>query len=160
LLKESHAKAQWRVSSLFPFGLPPLASIWTPMQPGLRRRMQEARSRPRAPSPPPLHTDFRKFERICEVNGHRDGFRTVIRRTLRDGCGLSQREAQEWAETADSYVDLAVVMSAGALLKYAPGWWKLGSAALCAAFPDRAKRGAAWHFPNLIINRLLPTPRR
>jgi hypothetical protein len=43
------------------------------------------------------------------MEGHRDCFRTLIRRTLRDELGLGQREAQEWAEYIDYWVHRAAV---------------------------------------------------
>jgi hypothetical protein len=43
------------------------------------------------------------------MEGHRDFFRTLIRRTLRDELGLGQREAQEGAELVDYWVHRKVV---------------------------------------------------
>jgi hypothetical protein len=42
------------------------------------------------------------------MDGHRDAFRTTVRRILRDNLGLSQRQAQDLAERADHLVDVAV----------------------------------------------------
>jgi hypothetical protein len=46
------------------------------------------------------------------MEGHRDCFRTLIRRTLRDELGLVQREAQETAEYWDYWIHRAAVEKA------------------------------------------------
>jgi hypothetical protein len=43
------------------------------------------------------------------MNGHNDKFRTVIRRVLRDGIGLSQERSQVWAQKADYWVHKKVI---------------------------------------------------
>jgi hypothetical protein len=82
-----------------------------------------------------METIREQFDRKTGVYGHNDKFRTVIRRTLRNGLGLDQRRAQEWAEIADYWVDLKVMQGVWKALKSGNPWAMAAGAGV--AYADR-----------------------
>jgi hypothetical protein len=69
------------------------------------------------------------------MNGHNDKFRTVIRRVLRNGIGLSQERAQVWAQKADYWVHYTVMV--GTCKAVMKGKWQgaaLGGLAMVADY--------------------------
>jgi hypothetical protein len=162
LLDQTYARAQHCVASLFP-----LPNLSRPARTGNSQAPATGSSRPRSDSPPPLDNDFHKIERIVHVDGHRNLFRTRIRRLLRDTLGFSQRQAQEWAEAADSCVDYAVMkgvkfligrgvqtISTGAGVIAGSG---MVAAGVCigAVEHERIIRGQVLNFPTILSNTIL-----
>jgi hypothetical protein len=107
LLCQTYARAQYCCASLFP-----LPNFSRPA------RQPAAGSRPRAPSPPPIDKVLLQWETEIGMNGHNDKFRTVIRRTLRDGLGLSQERSQDWAEKADYGAHRLVIWATWKAVRY------------------------------------------
>jgi hypothetical protein len=87
------------------------------------------------------------------MDGHNDFFRSRVRRLLRDTLGLEQRAAQEWAEKADSWVDLGVIKGIKCL-------WKAGPAGMTAAIGvgavahQRVIR-STWHLPEYLLQKAI-----
>jgi hypothetical protein len=98
------AQHQVQQASMFPLPMVP-----SPSRPG---------GRPRSDSPPPLNdTWIRQAEAKLRVGDHQNTIRTSVRRMLRDGCGLSQRTAQNMGDSAEYAVDAAVAYFLGGLSK-------------------------------------------
>jgi hypothetical protein len=144
LLSKAHEKAQYEVcqASLFPFAWPSRS-----FRSGTTSR--GSGTRPRSNSPPPLETDRLQFERKINVEGHRDGFRTVIRRCLRNGLGVDQRRAQEWAEIADYFVDWAVIKGTFKAIESRNGV-AVGVAAMAAAVDARGVYRYVKYDPSIV----------
>jgi hypothetical protein len=106
-----NAQHQVCQASLFPL----------PMVP--RPQRPNSGSRPRSDSPTPLNDAWiRQAEAKLRVGNHNNVIRTSVRRMLRDGCGLSQRTAQNLGDGTEYAVDAAMAFFLG-------GFSKVGRAA-------------------------------
>jgi TolA-binding protein len=86
--------------------------------PSTRPARQGGSSRPRSNSPPPLNDAWiRRAEAKLRIGDHNNFIRTSVRRMLRDGCGLSQRTAQNLGDSAEYVADAAVAYFLGGLSK-------------------------------------------
>jgi hypothetical protein len=81
-------------------------------------RPSRSGGRPRSNSPPPLNdTWIRRAEGAVGIGDHQNFIRTKVRRLLRDGCGLSQRTAQNWGDSVEYATDAAIAWFLGGLSK-------------------------------------------
>jgi hypothetical protein len=97
------------------------------------------------------------------MGDHQNAIRTSVRRMLRDGCGLSQRDAQEWAEAAENCVDLMVITASCILMMTPNPYGRVVRVPMMSLVQDRIRRGVMYNFPTvlsgLILNKLAPRPR-